>query len=1258
MDFYKIKTRVVKRNGYAVCEIYPDFIVGRTTDLMVQGGKFHAIWDEEKGLWSTDEYDVQRLVDQALWRFKDDHPELEKQGAVSVLLLGDFSSGIWRNFRTYLSNISDSVTPLNSEITFENSEVTKQSYVSKRVPYSLVAGSIDSYQEVMDTLYEPEERAKLEWAVGSILSGDAKYIQKFIVLYGEAGAGKSTFLNIVQALFDGYYTTFEAKALVGTSNTFATEVFRENPLVAIQHDGDLSRIEDNTKLNSIVSHEEMTMNEKFKATYTNRINAFLFMGTNKPVKVTDAKSGIIRRLIDVRPSGKRLPATRYQVLTSQIRFELGAIAEHCLRVYREMGRDYYANYRPVEMILQTDVFANFVEYYYDVFLEQDGCTLKQAYEMYKIYCEDANVEYKLAQYRFREELKNYFEKYEDRARVDGVQVRSYYSIFRPERFLGYRPENESVLSLVLDQTTSLLDEVLSEEPAQYAREEGTPSLRWVNVQTKLRDIDTQKVHYVKVPSNHIVIDFDLKNSSGEKSAELNLKEASLWPPTYTEYSMSGQGVHLHYIYEGDPAELASLYADGIEIKAYSGNASLRRRLSACNNTPIATITSGLPFKEKKVLDKNKVMSEKGLRNLVIRNLKKEFHPGTKPSIDFIYKILTDAKRDGLEYDIRDLRPDVLTFAMNSSNQSPYCIDLVARMPFYSTEKPVTEFDGVDLDDLPVPKNDQIVFFDIEVYPNLLLISWKFQGKDKQITHLFNPTPEQVGELLQFKLIGFNNRRYDNHILYAAYMGYSNEALYRLSKSIIENKDMNARFAAAYGLSYADMYDLSSKKQSLKAWELELGIRHMELDLPWDEPVPDEKKPLVAEYCGNDVLATEAVYEAIPQDRAARSILSDLSGLSINDTTRAHTARIIFGSNRNAKEQFVYTDLSEMFPGYKYESGKSTYRGFLVGEGGFVYSEPGIYEDVVVLDVASMHPTSIEELNLFGPYTEKFSDLKRARIAIKHKDYASAKTMWGGALAPYLKDEKNAKDLSEALKIVINSVYGLTSASFENPFLDRRNVDNIVAKRGALFMIDLKHEVETRGFNVIHIKTDSIKISKPTPEIIDFIKTFGESYGYTFEVEDTFSRFCLADKANYVALTTDGKWKAVGSLFKEPYVFKTLFTHQDVHFEDLCQTKAVKSAIYLDLNEMEDDDDIHHYQFVGRVGVFCPVVPGVGGGVLLRLQDGKYYAVAKSTGYRWLESNVIEAMDLYSSINMGYYETMAEEAANRIREYGDYEWFVS
>ena len=84
-----------------------------------------------------------------------------------------------------------------------------------------------------------------------------------------AGTGKSTVLNIIQQLFEGYYSVFDAKALGSSSNAFALEAFKDNPLVAIQHDGDLSKIEDNTRLNSLVSHERMTVNVKFKSTYSN-----------------------------------------------------------------------------------------------------------------------------------------------------------------------------------------------------------------------------------------------------------------------------------------------------------------------------------------------------------------------------------------------------------------------------------------------------------------------------------------------------------------------------------------------------------------------------------------------------------------------------------------------------------------------------------------------------------------------------------------------------------------------------------------------------------------------------------------------------------------------------------------------------------------------------------------------------------------------------------------------------------------------------
>ena len=147
-----------------------------------------------------------------------------------------------------------------------------------QVSYSLEKGDIKAWDKLISTLYSPEERHKIEWAIGSIVTGESKHIQKFLVLYGEGGTGKSTILNVIQQLFDGYYSVFDAKALGSSNNSFALEAFKKNPLVAIQHDGDLSRIEDNTRLNSLVSHELMTVNEKFKSTYESRFKCFFIYG--------------------------------------------------------------------------------------------------------------------------------------------------------------------------------------------------------------------------------------------------------------------------------------------------------------------------------------------------------------------------------------------------------------------------------------------------------------------------------------------------------------------------------------------------------------------------------------------------------------------------------------------------------------------------------------------------------------------------------------------------------------------------------------------------------------------------------------------------------------------------------------------------------------------------------------------------------------------------------------------------------------------
>lgn len=1298
LDFLKIATRVKKQGGI---EVYPKFVIKKSQDLMIRGGDFYAIWVESKNLWSTEEQDALELIDKETETIVNELKKSSEQTVIG-LYLWDSSSGMIDSWHKYCQKqMRDSFHQLDENIIFSNQETAKTDYASKKLSYPLEACPTPSYEKIISTLYSPDERAKIEWAIGAIVSGDSKKIQKFIVFYGDPGSGKSTIINIIQQLFEGYYSAFDAKALGSNGNAFALEAFKSNPLIGIQHDGNLSKIEDNTRLNSIVSHEVMTVNEKFKSTYVNRFNTFLILGTNDPVKITNAKSGLLRRLIDVHPSGEKLNFRDYLDATSKIKFELGGIAQHCLDVYLSDPHK-YDNYIAVDMISASNDFYNFVLDAYPIFKKDDGVTLKAAWEMYKTYCDEAKVPYPFSQRVFKEELKNYFREFDDRAVVGENRIRSYYHGFRDDR-LGSQviesnaPEpnlTESWLSLTC--STSIFDKEYANLPAQYATKDGTPTKKWDNVKTKLSDIDTSKLHYVKVPENHIVIDFDIIDRDGNKNLQKNLDEASKWPETYAELSKSGQGIHLHYIYTGDPSKLSRVYDEKIEIKVFTGKSSLRRKLTKCNDLPIATIASGLPLREEsKMMSPKVIEDERHLRIMIKKNLNKEIHDNTRCSVDFIYKLLKDSFDRGLHYDVSDMRNSVLAFAAGSTHQADYCVKLVNKMPFKS----------IETSDPVMASKDDLVFFDCEVFPNLFLVNWKYQGEDKPVVRMINPKPEEIEDLCQYKLVGFNCRRYDNHIIYARLIGYTNEQLYKLSQRIVSG-DRNAFFGEAYNLSYTDIYDYSSKKQSLKKWEIELGIHHQELGLPWDKPVPEEKWTEVAEYCDNDVIATEAVFNHTRGDFVARQILAKLAKGSVNDTTNTLSAKIIFGNNKHPQDQFNYRFMGDIpddatrtvitrdgvtynefgdeytlfdqqgrpvFPGYIYEAGKSTYRDEEVGEGGYVYSEPGIYTNVALLDVASMHPSSIIAEQLFGKiYTKRFEEIKEARVAIKHHDFERAKKMLDGALVEFIEPLENgtawytAEDLAQALKIVINSIYGLSAANFDNPFRDPRNKDNIVAKRGALFMINLKHVVQQQGFTVAHIKTDSIKIPNATPEIIEFVMEYGQQYGYTFEHEATYEKMCLVNDAVYIAKYSNdkdrngkhaGEWTATGTQFQVPYVFKTLFSKEPIEFKDMCETKSVTTALYLDMNEGMPEDQ-HNRIFIGRVGQFTPIKPGCGGGLLMREKDGKYSAAPNSKGYRWLESEVVKELGKEDDIDRSFYNNLVDEAVKNISQYGDFEWFVS
>lgn len=422
---------------------------------------------------------------------------------------------------------------------------------------------------------------------------------------------------------------------------------------------------------------------------------------------------------------------------------------------------------------------------------------------------------------------------------------------------------------------------------------------------------------------------------------------------------------------------------------------------------------------------------------------------------------------------------------------------------------------------------------------------------------------------------------------------------------------------------------------------------------------------------------------------------------------------------NRKDVIVMSEVINSFPGYEFiEFGDDNkphniYRETDLGFGGYIRSNAGIYGNVALLDIVSLHPHSIIAMNCFGEYTQHFKDLLDARVAIKNGDFDTARTMLGGKLSPFLDDESQAGDLAQALKIAINSVYGLTSAKFDNPFRDNRNKNNIVALRGSLFMRTLQDEVEKRGYKIVAIKTDSIKIADADKEIIDFCMEFAKKYSYKFEFESFYDRICQINDADYIARYKDAvycektfgfvpkdnkkherEWTATGKQFAIPYVFKTLFSKEPIEFSDMCETFSVKSALYLDMNEKLPDvsayekefekaeskykkgtltdttfesvckdltDKIaegHDYRFIGKVGQFTPVKPGKGGGILVRKQGEKYYAAANSTGYRWLESDLLINSDDADIIDKSFYHNLVDKMVAEICKYGDAEMFMS
>lgn len=1252
-DFVRIEKRQIgnRQTNGEVYQLSIDFNVGRLKDIVIQGGEFVAFFNAETGFWE-DKGNFYEFARKLLYEAAEAERAAHPDQTITVLDPKHLSSKVPAKIDS-LCKACEVNKPIlfNQVVLWQGDRPEREDYATMTMSYRPVDHACPNYDELMSVLYSPENRTMMEWLAGAALCGDGNKIDKFVYLEGDPGSGKSTFLNIVESVFGEYGSSFKAEDLASTNGMFATAQFKKGPLVAIQHDGDLSKIETNITLNNIISHEPININEKYARSYYIRLNTLLFIGSNYPLRLTDSMSGLLRRCLDPVPTGKLLPIDKYNVLYSGALHEIGAIANRFIDVYKEFGARAYNGYRSSRIVRTGNQLGYWVERNRDIEWARDGeCLLSTEYALYRSFCESTAIK-PISKSLFERQIKFFWDtaieevtdnQSKDVRFIDYVWKRKpfgkpIFSLYEDEEYTGTSDTPNDFLTFTSKSDASLID-LIKDCPAQYSTENGTPRKRWSDVETTMSSIVSTELHYVKLPHNHIVIDLDCKNLSGGKDRDINfakIRELGL-PPTYGEFSKSGEGIHLHYIFAGcDPSLLTNLIDADVEVKVFSGNASLRRRFSYGNNLPVATISSGIPMREQKdVVIQDGIKDAKHLENVVRKGLRGEYG-SHKVTVEFLDFIIRQCKDKDMSYDLEGYYDQLLEYASNSTNHATQMMAIVVKMPLKNgvTEKP-------------------IVFFDFEVFPNYNTFCWKILGADKGNKERF-PTASFIQTMIsKYNLIGFNNKEYDNAIMYEILQGTSPQRLYELSKALTAKGSRTRVSKEAKRLSYSDIYDFCNKKQSLKKWEVDIGIHHQECPHNWDSPLPETAFDEVDEYCLNDVFASEKVFLKNQEDWEARKLLVYLTGLTMNDSTNDLTAALIFGDNIAPQDQFIYTDLSTIFPGYEYhmENGNcvSSYHERIIGEGGYVDAVLGFYTMVGVDDVESMHPTSACELNIFGThYTQRFRELVNTRKAAKNANEEFIRTAFNGKVWKYITENNvDFKSLSKSLKVPINAVYGLTSAKFPNRFKDPRNVDNIVAKRGALMIMSLQDKLKSEGRVPVHIKTDSIKNPDYTQELHDEICEYAAKYGYRFTIEEFYTVFCVFNKAEYLAYdAAKGKWDFRGATFQNKYVFKTLLGG-DIKKEDYLLTKSVKdSAMYLG----ED--------FIGKnVNVIC-AKPHYGKQMTRRSGDS-VSSVTGTKGLYFMEYEEAIDGDFYEYLNMDYYDDLVRKAKGQIEEFVPWETFVS
>ena len=441
--------------------------------------------------------------------------------------------------------------------------------------------------------------------------------------------------------------------------------------------------------------------------------------------------------------------------------------------------------------------------------------------------------------------------------------------------------------------------------------------------------------------------------------------------------------------------------------------------------------------------------------------------------------------------------------------------------------------------------NDLIFYDIEVFEyDALVVFMNIDGEE--IAHFWNTRGreliddpsgfEKIPEVITGKtLVGYNNYNYDDHILTA--MMNQARSMPNILKAINNTIIESGRYADKISPlihSIDTMQQIDVARPSLKQIEGNMGMSIVESSIPFDidRPLTDEERQETLEYCRHDVRATIEVYKLRKKSyfETKNGLLQMLPEKDAKSAYRWNTttlsAKVLLGDTslvpwmklrglekywRNVEGippevwdmwESCTTDEGVLGKG-KTKTIKACGCSFVFGMGGLhgAPSKPVRYGRCKHKDVNSMYPSSIVHLNALGEATEKYDQMRRERVAIKHSDPVKA----------------------GALKLILNSVYG----NFKNRYsaLNNPRASATVCIYGQIALFSLCRELSKAGYKVINANTDGV-VYLEDPELNDrdeqICKEWEKEFeNYTLET-DYYTQWIQRDVNNYIAVEEDGK----------------------------------------------------------------------------------------------------------------------------------------